>query len=257
MKILMDTHTHTNASAHAYSTLLENVGVAKQKGLEGIVMTNHAPAVIDAPHIWHFHALFNIPREIDGIKVLGGVEANVLDEDGTLDMTPLDMQSCEVVIASIHRPCYTPGNVEKHTKTWLNVIKNPYVDILGHSGEERFKYDYETVIAAAIAANVCIEINAHSFVARRGTKYNCREIAETCKKMGANIVVSSDAHICFDVGNFCTAIEMLREIDFPEELIMNTSAEKFINYIERRKRQYGICACGRGLKTFLGNALRA
>jgi len=233
----MDTHTHTNASAHAYSTLLENVAVAKQKGLEGIVMTNHAPGIVDAPHVWHFHCMYNIPREIDGIKVLGGVEANVLDENGTLDMTAIDLQSCDVVIASIHRPCYTPGSVEQHTKTWLNVIKNPYVDILGHSGEERFKYDVETVIAAAKAAGVCIEINAHSFTARHGTEANCRKIAETCKKLGANIVVASDAHICFDVGNFDTAIEMLTEIDFPEELIMNTSAEKFISYIEKRKSQ--------------------
>jgi len=233
----MDTHTHTNASAHAYSTLLENVAIAKQKGLEGIVMTNHAPGIVDAPHIWHFHCMYNIPREIDGVKVLGGVEANILDEDGTLDMTAFDLQACEVVIASIHNPCYPAGSVEQHTKTWLNVIKNPYVDILGHSGEERFKYDVETVVAAAKAAGVCVEINSHSFTARRGTEANCRNIAETCKKLGASIVVASDAHICFDVGNFDAAIEMLTEIDFPEELIMNTSAEKFINYIERRKLQ--------------------
>ena len=235
MKILMDTHTHTNVSDHAYSTLLENVTAAKQKGLEGIVMTNHGPALSDAPHIWHFHCLPNNPREIDGVKVLYGVEANVLDEAGNLDMQPVDLQFCEVVIASIHKPCYYEGTIEKHTNTWLNVIKNPYVDILGHSGEEMFKYDHETVIAAAKAADKCIEINAHSFKARAGTEINCRKIAETCKKLGANIVVSSDAHICFNIGNFDRAVKMLTEIDFPEELIMNTSAEKFISYIERRK----------------------
>jgi len=237
MKILVDTHTHTNVSAHAYSTLRENVEIAKLKGLEGIVMTNHAPALGDAPHIWHFHCLNQLPREIDGIKVLYGVQANVLDENGNLDMMPHDLKNCEVVIASIHGPCYSPGTIEKHTNTWLNVIKNPYVTIIGHSGEEALKYDYEKVIAAAKEADVCIEINAHSFKARWGTEKNCRTIAETCKKLGTNIVVSSDAHICFNIGNFDAALEMLSEIGFPEELIMNTSAEKFINYIERKKLQ--------------------
>jgi len=236
MKILMDTHTHTNVSDHAFSTLMENITVAKAKGLEGICMTNHAPALGDAPHIWHFYTMRNIPREMDGIKVLCGVEANILDENGNLDMTAFDLEHCDVVIASIHNPCYITGTVEKHTNTWLNVIKNPYVDILGHSGEECFKYDYETVISAAKEANKCVEINSHSFRARPSAKDNCRKIAETCKKIGANIVVASDAHFCRDVGNVEHAVKMLREIDFPEELIMNTSAEKFIKYIENRKR---------------------
>ena len=241
MKILMDTHTHTNACSHAYSTLVENVAIAKQKGLEGIVMTDHAPAIPDAPHVWHFHCMHVIPREIDGVKVLCGVEANVLNEDGILDMTDFDLEPCDVVIASIHRPCYEGGgggSIEKHTKTWLNVLKNPYVDIIGHSGEEQFKYDYETVIKAAKAAGVCIEINSHSVNVRYGAEKNCRTIAEICKKLGANIVVASDAHVCFDVGKFDTALQMLREIDFPDELIMNTTAEKFIKYIEGRKSKF-------------------
>lgn len=235
MKILFDTHTHTNVSTHAYSTLLENVAVAKQKGMEGIAMTNHAPAIGDAPHIWHFYCMDNIPREIDGVKVLCGVEANILDENGTLDMTSFDLNFCDIVIASLHNPCYVAGTVEKHTNTWLNVIKNPYVDILGHSGEECFKYDLDTVILAAKDANKCVEINAHSFRFRKGAKENCQKIAETCKKFGANIVVASDAHFCHDIGNFELAIKLLTEIQFPEELIMNTSAEKFISYIKRRK----------------------
>ncbi len=35
MKILVDTHTHTIASDHAYSTILENAAAAARAGLEG------------------------------------------------------------------------------------------------------------------------------------------------------------------------------------------------------------------------------
>ena len=45
MRILMDLHTHTVASGHAYSTIMENAKAAAEKGLEGIAMTYHAPAM--------------------------------------------------------------------------------------------------------------------------------------------------------------------------------------------------------------------
>ena len=51
MKIIADTHTHTIASTHAYSTLLENVGYAKKAGLRAIAITDHGPAMPDAPHM--------------------------------------------------------------------------------------------------------------------------------------------------------------------------------------------------------------
>ena len=34
MKILTDTHTHTNCSDHAFSTVAENLAMAKQRGLD-------------------------------------------------------------------------------------------------------------------------------------------------------------------------------------------------------------------------------
>ncbi|MBQ6530365.1 MAG: PHP domain-containing protein, partial [Clostridia bacterium] len=44
MKILFDTHTHTLASTHAYSTVMENAKYASEIGMEAIAVTDHAPA---------------------------------------------------------------------------------------------------------------------------------------------------------------------------------------------------------------------
>ncbi len=49
MKIVIDTHTHTIASGHAYSTVLENALAAKNKGLELLCITDHAPEMPGAP----------------------------------------------------------------------------------------------------------------------------------------------------------------------------------------------------------------
>ena len=47
MKILLDTHTHTLASTHAYSTVLEMAKKASEEGLEAIAITDHAPGIPD------------------------------------------------------------------------------------------------------------------------------------------------------------------------------------------------------------------
>ncbi len=232
MKFLVDTHTHTNCSHHAFSTLEENIAAAKKIGLEAICMTNHAPSLPDSAHIWHFHTMFELPTIIDGIQIIKGAEANVLDVDGHLDI-PTELQPrMEVMIASIHRPVYREKTKELHTKTWVNVIKNPYVTILGHTGNPLFDYDHEVVIEEAKKNNKCIEINNHTFAVRMGSYENCLNIAKACKKIGTKIVVGSDAHNSFQVGDFGTAMEIVKEAEIPEDLIMNLSAEKFNNYLK-------------------------
>ena len=73
-----------------------------------------------------------------------------------------------------------------------------------------------------------VEINNHSFDARKRNIPNCTKIALACKKYGVPLVVNSDAHFEAQVGNFSHALRMLEEIDFPEELILNAS-EKLLN----------------------------
>lgn len=237
MRTLADLHTHTCASTHAFSTIMENITAAKQRGLELLAVTDHAPGLPDAPHIWHFSTLRQFPREVDGVKLLFGIEGSVLDTQGHIDVPDDVQESLDLVIASIHEPLFPPHTFDEHTQTWLNVIKNPNIDIIGHSGRPQYTYDIDTVVKAAKEAGVLMEINNHSFVVRKGSAENCKKIAQACKKYGAPIVINSDAHMSFQIGEHETAIKMLEEIDFPEELVMNTSAEKFIKYIEDRKNR--------------------
>lgn len=235
MKITVDTHTHTAVSTHAFGTVWENLTMAKRHGLSMVCMTNHAPAIGDAPHIWHFETMHELPDTVEGVRLLKGAEANVMDTDGQLDI-PIELQQrMDMMIASIHRPCYPARSKEEHTQTWLNVIQNPYVTILGHTGHPSYPYEHEPVIEAAKNAHKCIEINNHSFQVRKGCMENCKAIALCCKKMGAGIVVSSDAHTPFQVGVFDHALEVLKAVDFPESLIMNLNQERFERYLQEWK----------------------
>ena len=78
MKALIDLHTHTLVSGHAYSTIKENVEAAKLAGLKYIGLSEHAPNMPASPHAYYFQNVHVIPKEIDGVRVIQGIEANIL-----------------------------------------------------------------------------------------------------------------------------------------------------------------------------------
>lgn len=235
MKIKFDTHTHTLASTHAYSTVTENAAYAAKIGMDGFAVTDHAPALQDAPDEWHFGNLKNLPRNIFGQKILVGAELNILDIEGNVDLEPGLLRKLDVVNASIHAPAYRSSGEKDHTSAYEAVVKNPYIDIICHSGTPAYSYDYEYIIKLAGDNNKLIEINNHTFFVRQPSVPNCRRIAELCKKHGTGIVVSSDAHMFTDIGDYSHALAMLTELDFPEELVMNTTYDKFAEFMENKR----------------------
>ncbi len=234
--IKTDLHTHSDVSDHAYSTVEENIRYAQSIGMEAIALTNHTTALGDSPHIWHFEAIDLIPPYVDGVRVLRGCEANIIDASGNLDISAKQARKLEIVIASIHDHCYDGiDKSDDHTAAYMNVLDNPIVDILGHSGNAKCPYDYEKVARKAKELHKLIEINSHTFDARQASIENCRKIALACKKVGAGICVDSDAHFSRSIGDFKKALLMLSDIDFPEELIMNRSYETLKKYFAKRK----------------------
>lgn len=236
MYSVIETHYHTIASGHAYSTVLEGVAYAKKHGMKGLAVTDHGPAMPGGAHLWHFGNQTIMDREIDGIKVIRGAEANIMDYEGNLDIPADVLKKLDWVIASYHDICCKPKTVEDHTSGYINVLRNPYVDVLGHSGNDDFAYDYEAVILKAKEYDKIIEINNNSFNVRPGSKERCPIIAALCKKHGVKVVVSTDAHFALQIGEVRQAMGMLQSIDFPEELILNMEEARFFRYMEGRKR---------------------
>ena len=234
MKILTDIHTHTVASTHAYSTIRENAFAAAEKGLELIAKTDHSISTPDAPHIFHFENLKALPSNIGGVKVLKGVECSVLNNKGDIDLLERLLKRMEIVIVSIHSVVYKQKNKADHTKTWLSVMDNPYVDILGHTGRNDFNFDHDAVAKKAKEKDVMIEVNRYTLTKEK-QKEVCRSIILACKKHGAKICLGSDAHYCDSVGDFEDAINLLKDCDFPEELIISRDAKTLTAHLKNKK----------------------
>ncbi len=210
---------------------------APGNGIEMFAVTDHGPAMGGAPHLYHFGNLKVIPEKLYGVRVLKGVEANIMDYEGNTDMPDGYLNRLDFALASFHDICIEPSTVENHTNALIRLLKNPYIDAVAHPGNPQFQVDIERVVKAAKENNKMLEINNHSFYVRTGSEANCREFARTCRDLGVRIVCGSDSHISFGVGRFENVYKILEEVNMPEELVLNASIERFDAYLlERRER---------------------
>lgn len=234
MEKFLDLHCHTITSGHAYSTLEEMVQGAKRKDLKVIGISDHAPTMPGSTHKYFFQNLIVVPKEIDGIRVLKGVEANIIDFEGTLDLTDKELSHLDYAIASFHPPCIDFGCIEENTKAIINVMKNPKVKVIGHPDDSRYPLDYEKVVGAAKENNVALEVNNSSLNPgsfRVGAHDNASTFLKLCKDKNVPVIFGSDSHISFDVGDFHNCLELVKKLDFPMELVVNYNKELINNLI--------------------------
>ena len=236
MDILIDTHVHTVSSGHAYSTIDEIARFAKDNNLEIVAITDHSPAMPGGAHPFYFGNIRVLPEYIRGVKILKGVETNIIDYDGNIDFDSDVLKGLDLVIASFHPPCIESSDKETITKTVMKTIENPYVHIIGHPGDDRYPMDFEKVVKHAKKHNVLLEVNNASLrptSLRVGVRDNLIEILKYSIKYAHPVVLGSDAHFHEDVGGFKESIELFKEVDFPEDLIINLNRQKFIEFIQK------------------------
>lgn len=238
MKLAVDTHTHTYASGHAYSTLVENAQAAAEQQLTMFCTTDHSESMPGAPHYWFFSNQRVLPRFLHGVAVVRGVESNILNTQGEIDIHPSVDQNLDWVIASFHEPVFRPATPDEHTEALVNVIRSGRVDALGHLGNPRFDFDFQSVIECAARHNVAIEINNSTLKghSRAGSIERCYDIAAIAKTCGAWITTGSDAHFCQDVGNLSLASELLDKVGVAPEQVITHSARQFLQFLALRGR---------------------
>lgn len=232
----MDLHTHTVASIHAYSTVHENVSEAASKSLTLLGISDHGYGMRHTTVRDYFLNFRVIPDVVSGVRLLKGVEANISNYDGNLEEGDI-LDRVDYAIASLHPNCILPGSMAQNTQAVIKAIENPQIQILGHPDDGRFKLDYEKVVKAAVANNVAIEVNNKSLSPnsyRLNAKENLRVLLALCEKYDAKVVMSSDAHMCNEVGDMGYAIALLEELDFPERLVINTEMSRLEALLDKR-----------------------
>lgn len=232
-KAIIDMHTHTVFGGHAYSTVKENLDMANEIDLKYLGISEHGVKMPGGPHEYFFHNLKVLPRQVGNVKLLRGIEANIIDYDGNTDMDEDMERKLDYAIASLHNPCIEPGNREENTNAILKAMDNKRVKIIGHPDDDRFPLDYEQIVKKAAEKNILLEVNNTSLnptSSRSGAEKNYKEMLKYCKKYNTRVIFGSDSHICYSIGRFENCEKLIKEVEFPEELVINYWEEQIIEF---------------------------
>ena len=237
---VLDIHTHTLASGHAFGTIREMAQAASERHLELLGVSEHGPGIPGTVEPIYFSTLRCVPRCLYGVTILHGCEINVLN-GGTLSLDQKYIDFLDYAIIGIHEQCYQNEGEEKNTDHVISCMKQEKVHFLAHPDDDHTPLDYKRLVPAAKKYHVALEVNNNTF-RRKQRRKNClenyKELLSLCMEDRAPVLVSSDAHDPSQVGDISLAAEFLDQIGFDETLILNTDAEKFLNFISFA------CACG-------------
>ena len=239
-ELKLDVHTHTIMSGHAYSSLQEMVAAAQQKKLDILGITEHAPGIPGTCNPIYFRNLHVVPRQMGDLRLMLGAELNILDTKGTLDLDEYYYRMLDIRIAGIHLLCWQGGTIEENTAGMIAAIRNPWTQIISHPGDGTAELLFEPIVLAAKETGTLLEINNSSLNPRRNKDAalaNNLEILRLCKRYEVPVVLSSDAHISYDIANYSFIWPLLAETDFPDALILNYSPQRFLNALAAKNCQ--------------------
>lgn len=232
-----DIHTHTIASGHGTScTITDMAKSAHKKGLSLLGITDHGPATKGAGTPSYFRSLFYAPRYRCGVKILYGIELNILDQFGNVDLDDSILAKLDYAIASMHTQNKKPGDRNENTSSYIEAMKHPKVKLIGHCDDVKYPVNYEQLVYEACRNNVLLEINEASLAPngyRGNTLANNIEMLHWCRRYRHPIVLSSDSHGPNHVGNFEYGLRLLEKEQFPQELILNYHLADLLSYFAK------------------------
>ena len=192
-----DLHAHTTAT-DGRNTLREMALAARARGLRYLAITEHSRRIamahgLDAVGLAkQLEQIDRLNRELQGIRLLRGIEVDIL-EDGGLDLPDSALARLDVVVGAVHSKMTLPR--ARQTERILAALDRPHFSILAHpSGRligERAAYDVDmlAIVRKAKRRGVFLELNAHPDRLDL-TDVHCR----MARDEGVLVAISSDAH---------------------------------------------------------------
>lgn len=240
MQVTADFHTHTVYS-HGKGTIEENVQAAVKRGLKTIGISDHGPGhfFIGVGGLMSLKQMrkeiMQLRQKYPQIEILLGVEANIVDVDGTLDVSAKMLDELDYLLVGYHklvRPQswsafslgaknfvaawlkQTPAGLrEQNTTAICAAVERYSVKAITHPGLQ-IDIDTKKLTAACVRTGTLMEIN--NSYADKLDGY-----VKTALALGANFIVNSDAHTPERVGDFTAAYHLIKRVGVPQERLVN------------------------------------
>jgi putative hydrolase len=222
MAAKFDFHVHTMYSdgAGAATAMVE---AAEARGLEGVALTDHGPELdVGTPRGKLATMLQDIRLAQDGagIPVLAGIEANVVDESGTIDVDDEFIEKLDILVVGIHKLGKARDPVElarDYLGRATHTIERHKVDVFAHPfyfhhylAPHLLLEDLEGFVRLAAERGAAMEINM---------KYRApdEDFLKLCMREGVKLSIGTDAHTTGEVGQIDWALSMLRRVGAGKE----------------------------------------
>lgn len=211
-----DFHIHTRYSDGACSHF-EVIEAAAARGLDALAFTDHGPELrvgVKREKMMQMLKDIKIAAEVFEIPVLAGIEANVVNKCGGLDVEGDFIKKIDLLSVGIHdiEGIYLDDIAHEYLSRAIRAIENQMFDVFCHPfffNEDLLSNltwdEIEGFVDLAAEKNVAMEINV---------KYKApqEEFLKLCLKKGVKISIGSDAHRISEVGNIDWALSTLRRI---------------------------------------------
>lgn len=233
MRFYGDYHTHTKYS-DGVGTLRENIDAAAKRGLKEIAITEHGfrnPVYSEKKFLAERAELDSLDRT--DVSVLLGIEADIMDENGLLDITPEYLEKVDVLIAGFHmfakpytffdwRRLYVPSVlhplfekdpkfIERNTDALVACLGKYPIDILAHPNHRMFA-DMKTVAECAASYGTFMEINIKHLIV-------FEKIVEDILKTDVKLIVDSDSHRPEDMGVLDKAVPVIEKYGLQDRIV--------------------------------------
>ncbi len=218
---LVDLHTHTVASGHAYCTVNELVEKANIIGLEAIAITDHGPRLPNGPHIYHFSNQERFKTIPGNCKVLSGVEEDIAGPNGEVFLPENTLNSLEVVLVGLHPYPNGWANINSKKNVLISLLKameNPLIKGVTHPISNWFDFSKEDIIEIvenAESTSTAVELNLSKIY---GLENKLFEFLDLAGEFNAPLMINSDAHAVHELGDFSN-LEKFTDRIIPENVI--------------------------------------
>ena len=234
MNLIADFHIHTYYSDGKES--VEAMALACiNKGLETMALTDHGTGHLKngTKDLDSYYRDIDKAREkYEGkIKILHGIEFNLMDMDGTTDIPDNAREKYDIILCGFHKTAITKKGalqfyinrplafgskrmIGKTTMGYVKAMDRYPMDIIVHPGYAA-SVDMDMLSLAAAKHNVAIEINGHR-------NFMSKEQMIIARENGAIFTINSDAHSSIRIGDTKRAEEDAENAGIGQELVVNT-----------------------------------
>jgi putative hydrolase len=221
MSVKFDFHIHTRYSDGLCSHP-EIVSAAEAKGLEAMAFTDHGPELSVGVSLGRLNQMLEdikLAREGADIHILAGIESNVIDQYGMLDVDEGFIKNLDFLAVGVHNMETDVGAdfAHEYLQRVTRAIERQEIDILAHPFHFNTDLllglsheDVEEFVDLAAEHDVAMELN---------TKYKAPsdDFIKICLKKGVKLSVGSDAHRLAEVGRIDWALATLKRVGATRE----------------------------------------